>query len=61
MTSADLRTSITTATGETPETVSYNEGTYYRALPVPSTEGNDSNLIIIIVDSWIIHRLKASP
>lgn len=46
----DLRTGVATATGVATEIVPYNEGTYYRALLVPQTVADGSNLITITVD-----------
>lgn len=46
----DLRTGVATATGSATEIIPYNEGTYYRALLVPQTVADGSNLITITVD-----------
>lgn len=46
----DLRTGVATATGAATEIVPYNEGAYYRALLVPQTVADGSNLIMITVD-----------
>lgn len=46
----DLRTGVATATGAATEIVPYNEGAYYRALLVPQTVADGSNLITITVD-----------
>lgn len=46
----DLRTGVATATGSVTEIIPYNEGTYYRALLVPQTVADGSNLITITVD-----------
>lgn len=46
----DLRTGVATAVGSATEIVPYNEGTYYRALLVPQTVADGSNLVTITVD-----------
>ncbi len=46
----DLRTGVATATGNATEVTPYNEGTYYRALIVPQTVADGSNLITITID-----------
>ena len=46
----DLRTGVATATGSAAEVIPYNEGEYYRALIVPQTVADGSNLITVTVD-----------
>lgn len=46
----DLRTGVATATGIETEITPYNEGIYYRAMIVPQTVADGSNLITITVD-----------
>lgn len=46
----DLRTGVAMATGSAAEVIPYNEGEYYRALIVPQTVADGSNLITVTVD-----------
>ena len=46
----DLRTGVATATGSATDIVPYNEGEYYRALLVPQTVPDGTNLITVTVD-----------
>lgn len=46
----DLRTGVAMATGSVAEVIPYNEGEYYRALIVPQTVADGSNLITVTVD-----------
>lgn len=46
----NLSTGVATATGAAEEMIPYNEGGYYRALVVPQTVADGSNLISVTVD-----------
>lgn len=46
----DLRTGVATATGSAAEVIPHNEGEYYRALIVPQTVADGSNLITVTID-----------
>ena len=54
----DLRTGVATAVGSATEIVPYNEGTYYRALLVPQTVADGSNLVTITVEAAGPHRRR---
>ncbi len=46
----NLATGVATATGSAGDLVPYNEGEYYRALVVPQTVADGSNLVVVTVD-----------
>ncbi len=46
----NLATGVAAATGSAGEMVPYNEGEYYRALMVPQTVADGSNLVVVTVD-----------